>query len=707
MADVTVNISGNADGLKREIEDVGRRAREVENGVNDVFGKTPPPPGVFPGTGTREVVPPTPGGSTTTPSRQPDIIPDRVVDEMRREAENRQLKPGSQEFNNAVEELQKTSQERLDQDITAKYSQRRSDLTEEMNNAYRKIDDDVDRQKNERIQMIGQQAYNDPLRKPQIDQEFEDLRDVRYRDVGKRFDEQFDKIDEDEKNERTQSEAQLTEAIRQLTEELGRIAGTQTSDPNSFINRLREERRQAIQERDNAPSEEEAQQAQRRVNEIDGRLRRIQGGEETGQGGQVGQFGGANVASGINAVNSAASGDLAGTFTSGAMMLGARAFIPAAIIAGLIKSMQIGSENIDQAGDLARLRGTTGTSGAGALNQINQQFSHPVSGGRTIGDLGLDEQEFRTRAMQTIRASGSSQDWVRNTFESAAVEKNLGLNEGALVQGSQYDRYGKNVIDAILDLTNTLSEIRTSGVTGNDFTRVQERFDIQQGIMAGYMNRTDKPDYDVANRLLAGFSAVPVTQDQRTGTDIQDFQQAIQNPMNDRMRALLYGVIGDLAPETQGRVDLAERYRLDPENEGRLIQATVQRVTQMYGGTQTTQGFMAFRSLFPNIAPERLDQYINAFQNPDSEASKRLIEELKTGNRVVSREESVQTAPGYVSDMSKFTVNFSTDAKNFLEQQTKNLTDAFKDPSTIAPNFLAGLMSSLLPFMPVRPPLNQ
>ena len=149
-----------------------------------------------------------------------------------------------------------------------------------------------------------------------------------------------------------------------------------------------------------------------------------------------------------------------------------------------------------------------------------------------------------------------------------------------------------------------------------DFTRVQEKYDIQQQIMGSYMNRADRPSYDVANANLAAFSAVQgITQDSRIGTDYQSFQNMIQQPMNERMRALIYSSVADLFPETGGRMDLIDRELRNPENEGKIMQSVIQRITQQFGGTDTQMGYFAFKSLLPDIAPDRLDQYISQFSD--------------------------------------------------------------------------------------------
>jgi hypothetical protein len=184
------------------------------------------------------------------------------------------------------------------------------------------------------------------------------------------------------------------------------------------------------------------------------------------------------------------------------------------------------------------------------------------------------------------------------------------------MKGAQYDRYGITVTTALERMVAILSSIEESGVEATDFTRVQEKYDIQQQIMASFMTRQDKPDYDVANAILAAMSSVQgVTQDARIGSDYQAFQNAIQNPMNERMQALIYGTVADLFPDTAGRADLIDRAIRNPENEAKILEAVMNRLTEQFGGTDTQMGYFVFKNLFPNIAPDRLDEYIDHFNN--------------------------------------------------------------------------------------------
>jgi hypothetical protein len=191
--------------------------------------------------------------------------------------------------------------------------------------------------------------------------------------------------------------------------------------------------------------------------------------------------------------------------------------------------------------------------------------------------------------------------------------------------------------------------------------------------MNSYLRRADKPNYDVANANLAAFSAVRgITQDSRLGEDYAIMQNAIQNPMNDKMRAMIFNTVQNIPglEYTRGRPDLIERAIIDPANEGKIMQAVIQNIKQMYGGTDTMMGFYAFKSIFPNISPDRLDAYVEALSNGESLPS----QILKTGS-------SGFVSPGGLTeqnlrDLQDFYVRDSKDYYSKMNTGMKKLVEA-------------------------------
>lgn len=587
MADVTVNIQGDSSRLNRS--DDNTRA--------------------------------------TTPPREPDrrtsseADSERMIEDVRREMQQRGvlMVPGSSSVTQIVDEYAYDQKQAANERITSKYDRQRAALSGRIASSYEDVDEQVEKEREDNLKRLREGGVeNDPLHRSVLEAQMEERRESLMRKVGTRHDEDERKIDEAEKDERKQVESELTDAIKELTEYYNRQTGRGGAPADSFIGQLQQQQKALIYERDTASTEEEAREASKRLADVNRDLNRAMGKEEVRQrdpysltGLQMGQ-------GAIGALAALQQGDWAGTLMGGAIMSGnPYAIAGAAIVAGAGTMIQSTSDTSESVGDFASLRsGTGGMSGKTGREMAWKALYDGRYGDDRFTSLGMGLEDFSDAAFRRSKARGSTDNWYEETYGQIALEKSFGMSEGSLEIGSKFDRYGQTVTDAVAQMVTTLNSITESGVNYGDFTRVQEKYDIQQSIMSSYLGRTDKPDYDVANQMLAAFSSVGnITQDARMGTDIQQFQGMVQNPMNDRMKALIFSTVQDLFPETDGRVDLIDRALKDPENEGKIIQAVVQRIELMYGGTDTTMGYLAFKKALPHISPDRRDEYIDAFSS--------------------------------------------------------------------------------------------
>ncbi len=600
MADVTVNIRGDASQLRNELDNVSRNPSSG--------GSTTPPTSGG-------------GGGSAVPSN------DRMIEDVRREMQTRGvlLVPGSSSMTQIINQYGRATRGAVNDRISERYDARRDDMRNRMTADYDSVDKEIERKRQEGISRLGNRA-NDPLYRTALDDQLEQERERQYRRVGSQYDQEEEQINQEEANERTQAETELTAAIRELTEYFNRQSNQGGDAPDSYIGRLRAQQRELIQQRDSADSEEGAMSASRSLADVNEQLRRVLGGGISQQGRPYydpalqGAQGIQGLFSGLQ------SGDIGSTIMGGGSAIaglsgmGLRSALRflgwVGVAAGAAKSLTGTSDSYESVAGLSSLRATTGLQGGDASQYLGALLPDANFRGINYTAFGYDTEEFAGNAVRRTRARGTSDDWYAESMRQIGLERNLALSEGSLEKGGQYDRYGTNVTEAISRLVTILNGIEGSGVSMGDFTRVQEKYDIQQQIMGSYMDRADRPNYDVANANLAAFSAVQgITQDSRIGSDYQSFQGMIQQPMNERMRALIYSSVADLFPETGGRMDLIDRELRNPENEGKIMQSVIQRITQQFGGTDTQMGYFAFKSLLPDIAPDRLDQYISQFSD--------------------------------------------------------------------------------------------
>lgn len=584
MADVTVNIRGDASQLRGELENVSRASS------------------IQPYEAGRTVVPPS----------------ERLLDEIRAEIQSQRVTSTAE----AIEAIRSQERAKIEESISASYTERRAELQQRMAADYEAIEKDIEQRRITGIQELGKQA-EDPFYKSILEQQLEQQREIEYRRVGKKYDVEEQQLEQQQQEEITRANEELTLAIKELTEYFNRQTRQRIEEsPESYIGRLRAQQRSILIERGGAQTEEEVMDANRRLGDINEQLRRALGGGESVQAkpyydsmlqgfhGLMGAFGGLQ------------RGDIGTTMMGvGGAVTGLTRMTPAAamrllgwigLAAGAAKTLVGTAEQYESLGSLAAFRSPAGGYvGGGAVKYLGDVIPDTRLLGRGVEAFGYSTEQFGGEAARRIRARGMADDWFNETMRQIGLERNLALTEGALMQGSRYDRYGVNVTDAVTRLVSILSRIEDSGVSWGDFTRVQEKYDIQQQLMASYMSRTDRPNYDVANQMLAAFSAVRgITQDTRIGTDIQAFQAMIQSPMNERMRALIYSSVSDLFPQAGGRMDIIDRLLRDPANEAKILQAVVQRIVAQFGGPETQMGYFAFKTLLPGVAPERIDEYV-------------------------------------------------------------------------------------------------
>lgn len=586
------------------------------------------------------------GSSSSSSSMIPDNS--RMIEDIRREMRSRGvlMVPGTNNMSQLINQYGQNLRSDVNDRITDQFDSRRQDIQNKYKAKYQEIEDNLEKQKQQRL--AGSGTPNDPFLIAAIDQQQEGIRNQLFKKYGQMQDQEEAALDQEEANARKTADEELTKAIKELTDYFKREEKSGV-DENSYIGKLRAQQRELIQQRESARTEDEAAGYSRQLAEVNEKLREVLSGESGENGGGrrfqdpvmqttrgiqqlLGGLQGGDIGSVIMGAGAT------GVALSGAGMATAmKALGWIGLVAGAAKGLTDTRKDYESMSGLAALRSPSlGYSGGESMHYLNANIADMRYQGLSFTDYGMDRSEFASEAARRAKQRGIGDNFFEETMKQIGLERNLALDSGALGVAGQYDRYGISSTDAISRLVTMLNGIKGSGVDYTDFTRVQEKFDIQQQIMSGYMSRSDKPNYDVANQSVAALSAVRgITQDARLGSDYAQFQNAIQNPANDRMRALIYGTVADIMPETAGRMDLIDRAIRNPENEGKIMQAVIQRVTAQFGGTDTQMGYFVLKNLFPNIAPDRLDSYIKDLSDPNSQAGRILARGMSSDFKTV------------------------------------------------------------------------
>lgn len=495
------------------------------------------------------------------------------------------------------------------------------------NNTYKPIISQVEQQQRLAINDSVHKKYEDKRleiygkRDEVIDQQIKaGATDEQIGIAVKDFDRELDALDRAEEAEKNQKQDELTRAIEELTESINR---TGSLNPNSYLGELRQQRQEAIFERDNAEDEETAKAAAQRVQEIDKQIRDITDGrvEEAGVdfGSRVLQtmLGADQLIKGIAGKNIGST--IMGAGQSVTAMLGASDETAAKTlawltpVAGLFSIFQEEAQRSDQMAGLAAL--TRNMYGGNVRDARTAMYSNlwnfDPGTGVDMSELGLSVPDFAQSAERRISQRGIAEYGVSEAYFQEALERVFSLNRGSLGDAGKYDRYGMTGTEAIVDLVQRLERISNSGVSQGNYARVQEYLGIQQDLMANYMRFSDKPSQMNANRDIAAFASLEgYTVDSRTSGDIKAVQNMLLNPQNDRMKAILYGVVENTISEyngqsVRGRTDLIDQILHDEKYQGTIEKALIEQMTSMYGDVNTPTGYWSMRSNLPEIAPVR------------------------------------------------------------------------------------------------------
>ena len=369
--------------------------------------------------------------------------------------------------------------------------------------------------------------------------------DAWYNPRLRAIDQQYGGIDErlasEETSERAAVEREMTDALRTVAEELRKESRKKSSgDEDSYIGRLRLQRKELVDNIERAATEEDYNTARKRLQEFDQ--------SQPGAPG-VGVSGTKAAMAGVGMFSSAASGNIVGAAAGGAGLItaaaagAAAAAVVSAVVAAIGYAISATSDRIEGAYDLANYRGLWGGRTGGeamysAAGSVIDASTRGVYGERvTRKQLGIDDADFIRRATEMIATSGVLADTQNRVFYARANEGTYNLEQGALTRAARYERYGDETSSsAMIKLVDQLEQLNNRGIDtgiGGElgYARARERLEIQQQQLEYYYARYNRPDYVTANATQVAYSSQMgnAVQDARMGNAIQAVDSAIAN----------------------------------------------------------------------------------------------------------------------------------------------------------------------------------
>lgn len=369
--------------------------------------------------------------------------------------------------------------------------------------------------------------------------------DAWYNPRLRAIDQQYGGIDErlasEETSERAAVEREMTDALRTVAEELRKESREKSSgDEDSYIGRLRLQRKELVDNIERAATEEDYNTARKRLQEFDQ--------SQPGAPG-VGVSGTKAAMAGVGMFSSAASGNIVGAAAGGAGLItaaaagAAAATVVSAVVAAIGYAISATSDRIEGAYDLANYRGLWGGRTGGeamysAAGSVIDASTRGVYGEQvTRKQLGIDDADFIRRATEMIATSGVLADTQNRVFYARANEGTYNLEQGALTRAARYERYGDETSSsAMIKLVDQLEQLNNRGIDtgiGGElgYARARERLEIQQQQLEYYYARYNRPDYVTANATQVAYSSQMgnAVQDARMGNAIQAVDSAIAN----------------------------------------------------------------------------------------------------------------------------------------------------------------------------------
>ena len=630
-------------------------------------GSAVPPSGTPP-------VPPTPPGAsgTTAPSGSSISAADnRMVEDLRRAilAYGAVYVPTNSAFKPILQTVEQQQRRIVDDDISQRYAERRANVDKRWEAATEANNIRLQAQREAELRGV-----TDKRTIERINAKWDKIEEDEQRRINAPFKAELSQIDKEESEERKEKQDELTQALQELTDAINKSG---TLNPDSYLGQLRQQRQQAIFERDTAEDEESARAAAQRVRDIDQQIKDVTDGRVEPDEKKI-NFGDRVLATlmGFNQLNKGITGRNIGSTIMGAgttltSLFGASDETTAKTlawltpIAGFMSIFQEAGQRGDQMAGLAAL-----TRGGESIAEARRNMYSRLWGygedltGTDIYEMGLSVPDFAASAEKRISQRGMAQNGISEAYFQEVLERVFSLDRGSLGAAGKYDRYGVYATDAITDLVSRLERISGSGVTQGNYARVQEYLGMQQDLMGNYMRFADKPSALIANRDLAAFASLNnYTVDTRTPGEIKAVQNQLINPQNDRMKAILYSVVEETMPEykgqnVRGRVDLIDQILNDPTYQGVIEKALMERLTSMYGGFDTPMGYMMIKSQLQGI---------------ESPGRRRSIWEGIIGGEAGRILSTSETASGQTQFGAK--IDYSKEVKDYISGINSGMTE--------------------------------
>lgn len=714
MPDVVVNIRGNTSGLQNDLNQIGNQTSNITPGGGGNQQVLQPPP--LPGGGTpamptydrmaqdirREIM-----------SRGVMMVPgssnfNQFMNTIQQQQQNKQYQSLDAEYDirlNKIQQDRKAEEDKIRQDVEARRQLALSNTTDalQIQNINRNFDSLLSRRLNsvdESYSSLYDQLDKDYAKdKEQLDKDLTSvMRDLvdelkrgnpnsylnqlrsQYREsIWRRDNAETEEEVREASREASEIEQRITKAIGRQNplQRIGAGWGTFTTiagvGMNAYENYLANTGRQigvlnsAVNGDAFGAMEQDLMRRKQNFAAWGGGIGGVVGGIG---GGLAAAFGSIGVGTGAGIAGGAALGSGAGSWIGSSVFELMHGHEVNQVKLGSLWAQQ--EKRLQEFTQLAMMiKGTSMVSGEGSgnlnavrnalMNELGTGLAFMGTGGFDIYDLGYSSAQASQMIAQRLSQRGfiSGKGEAARALNADALEKVFNMSNGSLGQLSTYDRYGNDANQDFTNLVVSLDRMKTLGMSGGQILRANEFMSYQQQLLESQKSWMLNPDSNFASRqLLAAQSVYGNSLDSRGIQAISRMNEVITHPAEGISKVLTYDVIQNLFPETKGNL-LAIRQKQfsdNPEDRARIQKAMFDKLTSVYGGADTTSGYLALSQYTGIENPYELQRWVNRMQKGLPSVSKGDIKEKTAAIKDYTQETSkkmLQYTDDTIKEISK------------------------------------------------------
>jgi hypothetical protein len=403
-----------------------------------------------------------------------------------------------------------------------------------------------------------------------------------------------------------------------------------------------------------------------------------------GVGGALGLIGGAYFTGGTGAVVGAGIGSGAGSW------LGSSAYN--ALYGDELNMIKFGQmwtqqeRRIQSYTTLANMMRNSINEGGGSIdatrNYLMQNLGkYKISNGLDIYDLGYTSEQAAQMITSRLQQRGYSRGFVgdiANSIAADALEKVLNLSNGSLGQLSTYDRYGNNANVDFVRLIDSLDKRGTLGMSSGQMFRANEFMNYQTQLLEMQKSWNLNPSSNLASReLLAAQDIYGNSLDSRGIQTMGRMDTAITNPQDGYPTVMLYDVIQKLYPNTRGNLLAIRQAQFDPDKRSDIQRAMIEKITSVYGGANTTSGYLA------------LSQYLGT-RNPNEIA--KIVNTMRRGLPNVEQNVDIE---GKTNAISEYTPEVTKEMNQYQDEVVKQISEHVSSLRNISSTMLRDFNTKL------------